>query len=51
MICDRCQGEGVIEDVFNCTVPVIQCCGGCEGEYIECPECKGTKEIEEDDYE
>ncbi len=49
--CENCDGTGTIEVRAICTVyPYSECCGGCTDD-VDCPECDGSGEIEDEDEE
>lgn len=45
--CENCDGDGEYFQLANCTVYRNDCCGGC-GEMVECEECNGSGEVEEE---
>lgn len=50
-ICGTCDGDGAIPLYQKCNNNSNECCGGCDYEYRECPDCYGygEKEINEDE--
>jgi len=48
--CPECEGEGTVfyDTSHSCRKPMSDCCGGC-GSDIECEDCGGTGEIEDED--
>lgn len=50
-ICGTCDGDGAIPLYQKCNNNSNECCGGCDYEYRECPDCYGSGEIEIDEDE